>query len=116
MTTDLAAAASGDPGRVSQDDLPRGAAELDVRVLPARWPLRLAYSPALAGAVSDEAARADVVHIHSLYLLPQLSGYRAASKLRRPYVVSPHGALDPGSPSAVEYGSGSPMRSGSRGC
>jgi glycosyltransferase involved in cell wall biosynthesis len=95
VTTDLAAAASGDRGRVSPDELPRGAAELDVRLLPARRPFRLAYSPALAAAVSDEAARADVVHIHSLYLLPQLSGYRAANKLSRPYVVSPHGALDP---------------------
>ena len=81
--------------RVSPADLPGGAETLDVRLFPARWPRRLAYSPALSRALDEEARGYDVVHIHSLFLFPQYAAYRAARRSRVPYVVSPRGALDP---------------------
>ena len=37
----------------------------------------------------------DVVHIHSLWLFPQFAAQWAARRRRVPYIVSPHGALDP---------------------
>jgi glycosyltransferase involved in cell wall biosynthesis len=95
VTTDLGGAAAGPRRRVDAGQLPPGADELDVRVVPSRRPARLAFAPGLARALKAAVADADVVHVHSLYLLPQLSGYRAARGRGLPYVVSPHGALDP---------------------
>ena len=37
----------------------------------------------------------ELVHIHSLWLFPQFAAQWAARRARVPYVVSPHGALDP---------------------
>jgi glycosyltransferase involved in cell wall biosynthesis len=42
-----------------------------------------------------EVADFDLVHIHSLWLFPQFAAQRAAQSAGVPYVVSPHGALDP---------------------
>ena len=117
VTTDLAGAASGERRRVGPDELPPGAAELDVRMLPARRPFRLAFSPALAAAVAEEAARADVVHIHSLYLLPQLFGYRAARKRSRPVRgLAPRRARPVARPPRPTAEARAPTRSGSRRC
>ncbi len=96
VSTDLAATAAARPrGRVRRDELPAGAAELDVRLFPARWPYRLAFSPALARALRSEVGRYDVVHVHSLFLFPELAAYRTAIRHGIPYVVSLHGMLDP---------------------
>ena len=96
FATDMAEAASArSHSRASIDDLPDGANALDMRLFPARWPRRLAFSPALSRALADEAPRCDVVHIHSLFLFPQFAAYRAARRARVPYVVSPRGSLDP---------------------
>jgi glycosyltransferase involved in cell wall biosynthesis len=95
VTTDLGGAAAGPRRRVAADELPPGTDELDVRMVSAWPPARLAFAPRLGRAIADAVAPADVVHLHSLYLLPQLAGYRAARRRALPYVVSPHGALDP---------------------
>ena len=96
FTTDLAgpASAPGD-GPVSADELPAGTAELDVRLCPIRPPARLAFSPGLFRALGARLGDYDVVHIHSLFLFPQLAAYLHARRARVPYVVSPCGALDP---------------------
>ena len=96
FSTDMArAAAARRHARVQSADLPAGAEELDVRLFPARQPYRLAFSPAFDRALSREVSSFDVVHIHSLFLFPQFAGFRRALRAGRPYVVSPHGALDP---------------------
>lgn len=96
FATDLAAAASaGSHRRVSPDELPAGAEELDVRLFPARPPYRLAFSPSLYRSLGRAARDYDLAHIHSLYLFPQFAGYRHALRQGVPYVVSPRGALDP---------------------
>ena len=96
FTTDLAgpASAPGD-GPVSADELPAGTAELDVRLCPVRPPARLAFSPGLFRALGSRLSDYDVVHIHSLFLFPQLAAYLQARRASVPYVVSPCGALDP---------------------
>ena len=96
FTTDLAGPASA-PGErpVSADELPEGTSELDVRLCPIRTPARLAFSPALFRELSSRLRDYDVVHIHSLFLFPQLAGYLHARRAPVPYLVSPCGALDP---------------------
>lgn len=81
--------------RVSPSDLPVGAEDLDIRLLPARRPYRLAFSPALYRALGREVPRYDVVHIHSLFVFPQFAAYRQAVRHGIPYVVAPLGSLDP---------------------
>lgn len=97
VATDLAAAASAadGAGRVRRDELPPGADQLDVTLVPARRPHRLAFAPRLPAVLRRRVAEADVVHVHSLFLFPQLAAYRAARAAGVPYIVSPSGALDP---------------------
>ncbi len=96
VATDMAEAASArSHRRAGIADLPDGAEQLDVRLFPARWPRRLAFSPELYRALAREARRCDVVHIHSLFLFPQFAAWRAARRAGVPYVVSPRGSLDP---------------------
>jgi glycosyltransferase involved in cell wall biosynthesis len=81
--------------RVSDVDLPVGARVADLRIFRARPPYRLAFSPDLYRALAREVVAYDVVHIHSLYLFPQFAGFHWAARHSVPYLVSPHGALDP---------------------
>jgi glycosyltransferase involved in cell wall biosynthesis len=67
----------------------------DTRLFPARFPRRLAFSPALGRAVRSMASSFDVVHIHNLWQYPQYAAFRAARRARVPYIVSLHGGLDP---------------------
>jgi glycosyltransferase involved in cell wall biosynthesis len=96
FTTDLpASATAASSRRVTPGDLPPGADSLDVRIFRSRVPRRLACSPSLDRALAREIPAYDLVHIHSLFLLPQWSGFRQALRHRVPYVVSPRGSLDP---------------------
>lgn len=93
-TTDLAGSPQAPlAGRRGELVLPPGADEVDLRVFPARWPTRWAFSPALQRALHRDIDRYDVVHIHSLFLHPQLAAYLASTRSRTPYVVALHGAL-----------------------
>jgi glycosyltransferase involved in cell wall biosynthesis len=75
--------------------LPPVAVDCDVSLFPVtRFP-RLAYAPSLQRALFAEARVADLIHIHGLFLHPTYAAFRAASSTRTPYVVSPHGSLDP---------------------
>jgi glycosyltransferase involved in cell wall biosynthesis len=96
FATDMGGAASAKiRRRVSLSDLPAGAEELDIRLFPARWPYPIAFSPALYRALAREVPRYDVLHIHSLFIFPQFAAYRQAIRHGIPYIVAPHGALDP---------------------
>lgn len=37
----------------------------------------------------------DLVHLHNLWHYPQFAAYQICRRLRKPYVISPHGALRP---------------------
>ncbi|MEX0750235.1 MAG: glycosyltransferase, partial [Dehalococcoidia bacterium] len=96
FATDMGEAVSSTTRRrVMPADLPDGADQLDVRLFRARWPYRLAFSPALGRAFDAAVPQYDAVHIHMLFTYPQFAAYRAARRHGVPYVVSPHGALDP---------------------
>jgi glycosyltransferase involved in cell wall biosynthesis len=93
-TTIRGPAASGRSGPAG-NDLPAAAEGLDVRRFPVRRPVRFVRAPALRHALRAAVADFDVVHVHSLYLYTTLAAGRAAAAAGRPYVVTPHGALDP---------------------
>jgi glycosyltransferase involved in cell wall biosynthesis len=98
LSTDLALAPTGylqAQRRVTRGELHVSLEQTDTRVYPARFPRRLAFSPGLYRAACELAPRHDVVHLHNLWQFPQYAGYRAARQAGVPYVVSPHGALDP---------------------
>lgn len=54
---------------------------------------RLAWAPAMKSALRQEAAKASVMHLHSVFLWPGHAAAREARRARIPYVISPRGAL-----------------------
>lgn len=96
VTTDMAGTASARPFmRAENRDLPEGATGLDIRMHTCRRPYRLAYSPGLDRALRALIPEMDVVHIHMLFLCPSFAAGRYCHQFAKPYVVSPHGSLDP---------------------
>jgi glycosyltransferase involved in cell wall biosynthesis len=81
--------------RIRPDEIHPALARCDLRLFPARFPRRMAYSPGLAAELDGTVRDFDVVHIHNLWQFPQYAGFRAASRHGVPYIVSPHGSLDP---------------------
>lgn len=96
FATDLGEVPSaGGRRRVSEHELPANSDRLDLQLFPVRPPGRLAYSPAMRRALTEQVEAFDLVHIHSLWLYPQFAAFQAARRAGVPYIVSPHGALDP---------------------
>jgi glycosyltransferase involved in cell wall biosynthesis len=60
-----------------------------------QWPRGYKMSSSLARALWRRASEFDVVHVHSLYLWHGLAAGVAARRLGIPYVIRPHGTLDP---------------------
>jgi len=56
---------------------------------------RYAYSPALAAALDEIVPSCDLVHVHTLWTHTTAAAVRAARRHRVPFVVMPHGMLDP---------------------
>lgn len=54
---------------------------------------RLAWAPAMKGALRQEAAKVGVMHLHSVFLWPTHAAASEAQRARTPYVISPRGAL-----------------------
>jgi len=81
--------------RVRPDELPPGAAEVELRLFPARPPHRFAYSPLLGRALRRDVREYDIVHLHTIFLYPVVTAYREARRADVPYMISLHGALDP---------------------
>ena len=66
-----------------------------VRSFPGVGPAGAYYNPQLGGAVEEETAKADVVHLHGFYTYPMLRGWRAAKRHGKPVVRHAHGILEP---------------------
>ncbi len=62
------------------------------RTFPVLGPRIFGYASGLASAV--EKSKADILHIHSIWMYPSVLATRWAGETR-PYVVSPHGLLKP---------------------
>jgi glycosyltransferase involved in cell wall biosynthesis len=66
-----------------------------LRIFPQQAPRLLATSWPLARALDEAVPRADVVHLHSLYLFHVWATARACRRHGVPYLLRPHGTLDP---------------------
>jgi len=56
-------------------------------------PRQIGYAPRLSAML--DAANLDCLHLHGIWMHPSLAGAIWASRSGRPYVISPHGMLDP---------------------
>jgi poly(glycerol-phosphate) alpha-glucosyltransferase len=56
-------------------------------------PAAFGYAPGLLPAL--EASRADLLHVHGIWMYPSAASLRWSKRTRRPHLVSPHGMLDP---------------------
>jgi len=81
---------------------PRGQTDLggvlqhgNVVTFPVEFPRFWKRSPAMAAALATRLVDYDLVHIHSLYLFHNMIGPAAARRTGKPYIVRPHGLLDP---------------------
>ena len=68
---------------------------VEIRVFAQGAPRALATSWPLAAALDQAVAAADVVHIHSLFLFHVWAAARACRRHGKPYLLRPHGTLDP---------------------
>ena len=64
-----------------------------VHHFPVRGPRQIGWAPKLTQALI--AANLDLLHLHGIWMYPSRAGSRWAVMTGRPYVVSPHGMLDP---------------------
>lgn len=60
-------------------------------VLPSRW----ATSFHMISVLREKIPQSDLVHIHSLYLFPTLVASWLCWRAQIPYIIRPHGTLDP---------------------
>jgi len=60
-----------------------------------RGPAAFGYSPDLRRHLAASAADVDLVHSHGLWMYPGWEARRGARSRRVPFVVSPHGMLEP---------------------
>lgn len=61
---------------------------------PGRWLGGLSFAPALKPLLEQEIAGSDLVHNHSLWMLPTSYASQIAERLKKPIVISTHGALE----------------------
>lgn len=59
------------------------------------WLGGLSYAPGLKPLMREAIHNADIVHNHSLWMLPNSYASRIARKLGKPVVITVHGALEP---------------------
>jgi glycosyltransferase involved in cell wall biosynthesis len=62
---------------------------------PAVWFRKWGYSPALRRYLQKNLGQFDIVHVHSLWLYPNIAVMQAATKHKVPYIIRPAGSLEP---------------------
>lgn len=72
---------------------PEGWEPLSLSLSPVAGPRAFGYAPALARAIDD--ATLDLLHVHGLWMYPSVAARRWGAARHAPYLVSPHGMLDP---------------------
>lgn len=100
FTTNRSLRGSWLPGRGTEGQVtPPGTPELHKGVQIERfatvWPTRYGYTPDMAAALRKRVREYDVVHVHSLYLHQTWMAGRICFAAGVPYLVRPHGTLDP---------------------
>ncbi len=76
-------------------DRPVWSDEVPIRYFPVQAPRAYVMSRPLARALRQAIPQQDIVHIHSLYLFPSTIAAHYCRGASVPYLVWPHGALDP---------------------
>ncbi|CAH1668150.1 glycosyltransferase [Chelatococcus asaccharovorans] len=66
---------------------------LPVTLSQTRGPRSFGYAPGLSAAMAT--ADLDVLHVHGLWMYPSVAARRWGAARHAPYIVSPHGMLDP---------------------
>lgn len=56
-------------------------------------PAQIGFAPSLVADMLG--AKLDILHLHGIWMYPSLAGALWAQRSDRPYVISPHGMLDP---------------------
>jgi glycosyltransferase involved in cell wall biosynthesis len=64
-----------------------------VDVFPKSWPTSFGYSPGFIQALSEE--QPDLTHTHGIWTYPSIATAAYCTRRRVPYMISPHGMLDP---------------------
>lgn len=64
-----------------------------VRTFPVSGPRQIGYARGMAAGMA--AAQLDLVHLHGIWMYPSAAGAQWARNSGRPYLISPHGMLDP---------------------
>lgn len=70
-----------------------GWAGLNVNALRVHGPRSFCYAPNLTGVISH--ASPELLHSHGLWTYPSLASLKWTKSNSKPYVISPHGMLDP---------------------
>jgi glycosyltransferase involved in cell wall biosynthesis len=82
----------GTQDEFSREDAQRWA-PLRVFTFPVLGPARLAFSPGLMRHL--EQSDADMIHLHGVWQYPTSAVLRWARRMRKPYLISAHGMLEP---------------------
>ncbi len=75
----------------SEED--RAAIEAPLVTAPVKGPAQIGYAPDLLDLLLRSDA--DIVHLNGIWMYPSHAGAQWAKRTGRPYLVSPHGMLDP---------------------
>ena len=68
---------------------------VEIRYFPVETPRAWVVSRPLARALREAVPEHDLVHVHSLYLFPSTVAAHYCRRFGVPYLVRPHGTLDP---------------------
>lgn len=77
------------------EDAPLRSGSVTISTFPVASPRFWKRSPQLATALRSCIQDYDLLHIHSLYLFHNMVGAKLARQAGKPYIVRPHGLLDP---------------------
>jgi len=75
-----------DAGRAAWNPVP-------VSAFKPSWPKLIGRAPGFLGALNEFAP--DISHTHGLWLYPSIAAKNYSREKKRPYLISPHGMLDP---------------------
>jgi glycosyltransferase involved in cell wall biosynthesis len=87
--------AAGRHGRLSAIERAQILKAGDVRLFRVHWPRRMKTSIGLAVYLGRRILRSDLLHIHYLNVWSSLAAAVCCKILNKPYVVQPHGGLEP---------------------
>jgi poly(glycerol-phosphate) alpha-glucosyltransferase len=76
----------------TEADLPAWGA-VPVKTHSVVGPRRFGFSPGLVRSIQD--SRIDLLHVHGVWMYPSIANLRVRRRRQVPYMVSPHGMLDP---------------------